>query len=140
MMLSLLTIAIQPANAVRFGPVPWQAGHSDEPSRTRGDFSCGRRGGRGYDAAMARIFLLLRLAAPAALLALPGCIKTAVDVVTLPVKVVTKGVGAALPSQKRRDRKRGKALRKYEECLGKEDRKARAQKRPVDQSRCGEAP
>jgi len=85
--------------------------------------------------------LPLRLAAPLALLLLPGCLaKTAVDVVTLPVKVVGKGVSAALPSQKKRDQKRGRALRKYEECLGKEERKAAKDRRPVDQARCGEAP
>lgn len=89
---------------------------------------------------MARM-LPLRLAAPCALLLLPGCLaKTAVDVVTLPVKVVGKGVGAALPSQKKRDRKRGKALRKYEECLGKEEREAARAHRPVNATRCGEAP
>jgi len=85
--------------------------------------------------------LPLRLAAPLALLLLPGCLaKTAVDVVTLPVKVVGKGVSAALPSQKKRDQKRGRALRKYEECLGKEERKAAKDRRPVDQARCGKAP
>ena len=90
---------------------------------------------------MARM-LSLRLAAPLALLLLlPGCLaKTAVDIVTLPVKVVGKGVGAALPSQKRRDQKRGKALRQYEECLGKEQRKAAKDRRPADETRCGEAP
>ena len=85
--------------------------------------------------------LLLRLVAPAALLALPGCLaKTAIDVVTLPVKVTTKAVGAALPSQKKRDQKRGTALRKYDECLGKEERKAAKDHRPVDEAPCGEAP
>jgi hypothetical protein len=96
----------------------------------------------GYDAGMARM-LHLRLAAPMALLLLllPGCLaKTAVDIVTLPVKVVGKGVSAALPSQKKRDQKRGRALRKYEECLGKEERKAAKDHRPVDQARCGDAP
>ena len=81
------------------------------------------------------------LAAAAALLLLPGCIaKTAVDVVTLPVKVAAKGVSAALPSQKKRDQKRGRALRKYEECRGKEERKAAKEGRPPDPIRCGEAP
>ncbi|MBV9930188.1 MAG: hypothetical protein JO013_04505 [Alphaproteobacteria bacterium] len=89
---------------------------------------------------MARM-LPLRLAAPLALLLLPGCLaKTAVDIVTLPVKVAAKGVNAALPSQKKRDRKRGKALRKYEECLGREERKAAKEGRPMDETRCGEAP
>jgi hypothetical protein len=82
-----------------------------------------------------------RLVAIAALVVLPGCLaKTAVDVVTLPVKVAGKAVGAALPSQKKRDQKRGRALRKYEECLGKEERKAAKEGRPVDQTRCGDAP
>jgi nitric oxide reductase activation protein len=85
--------------------------------------------------------LPLRLAAPVALLLLPGCLaKTAVDIVTLPVKVVGKGVSAALPSQKKRDQKRGKAIRKYEECLGKEQRKAAKDRRPADETRCGGAP
>ena len=83
----------------------------------------------------------LRLAALAAFLLLPGCLaKTAVDVVTLPVRVTAKAVGAALPSQKKRDQKRGKALRKYEECRGKEERKAAKDHRPVEIERCGEAP
>jgi hypothetical protein len=93
-----------------------------------------------YDTGMARM-LPLRLAALGALLLLPGCLaKTAVDIVTLPVKVVGKGVSAALPSQEKRDQKRGKALRKYEECLGKEHRKAAKDHRPVNEARCGEAP
>lgn len=83
----------------------------------------------------------LRLTALAALLLLPGCLaKTAVDVVTLPVRVTAKAVGAALPSQKKRDQKRGRALRKYEECRGKEERKAGKEQRPVQIERCGEAP
>lgn len=88
---------------------------------------------------MARIAYPLRLAAPLALLALPGCLaKTAVDVVTLPVKVAAKGVNAALPSQRKRDQKRGRAIRKYEECLGREERKAAEEGRPFDQARCQE--
>jgi hypothetical protein len=90
---------------------------------------------------MTVIRLPLRFAALAALLLLPGCLaKTAVDVVTLPVRVTAKAVGAALPSQKKRDQKRGKALRKYEECRGKEERKAAKDHRPVAVERCGEAP
>ena len=61
------------------------------------------------------------------LLALPlaGCFtvaKTAVDVVTLPVKVVAKGVDLATTSQSEADENRGRALRKAEEAAGKQQR------------------
>jgi hypothetical protein len=60
-------------------------------------------------------------------LALSGCVvasvaSTAVDVVTLPVKVVSKGVDAATTSQSEADQKRGRELRKAEEQAGKEAR------------------
>lgn len=56
-------------------------------------------------------------------LVLPGCIaRTAVDVVTAPVKVVSKGVDLATTSQSEADEKRGRALRKSEEELGKLER------------------
>ena len=50
---------------------------------------------------------------------LSGCIitdvaKTTVDVVSVPVKVVGKGIDAALPSQKRADEKRGRELREVD--------------------------
>ena len=56
------------------------------------------------------------------LLALTGCYtvaKTAVDVATLPVKVVGKGVDLATTSQAEADEKRGRAMRKAEEAYGK---------------------
>ena len=56
------------------------------------------------------------------ILALTGCFtvaKTAVDVVTLPVKVVGAGVDAVTTSQAEADRKRGRAMRKAEEAHGK---------------------
>jgi len=62
------------------------------------------------------------------LLALPllaGCTtiaSTAVEVVTLPVKVVSAGVDAATTSQSEADEKRGRELRKAEERAGKEAR------------------
>jgi hypothetical protein len=62
---------------------------------------------------------------PALALALPACTtiaSTAVDVVTLPVKVVSKGVDAATTSQSEADEKRGRELRKAEEKAGKESR------------------
>jgi hypothetical protein len=59
---------------------------------------------------------------------LSGCVetiaKTAVDVVTLPVKVVSAGVDAATTSQSERDQKRGRELSKEEERRGKEFRLA----------------
>ena len=68
----------------------------------------------------------LFLAAP---LLLGGCVvgavaSTAVDVVTLPVKVVSAGVDAVTTSQSEADEKRGRELRKAEEKAGKEAREA----------------
>lgn len=65
------------------------------------------------------------------LLALPllaGCTvaSTAVDVVTLPVKAVSKGVDLATTSQSEADEKRGRAIRKEEERLGRERRELEA--------------
>ena len=61
-------------------------------------------------------------------LVLSGCVvaqvaDTAVDVVTLPVKVVSAGVDAATTSQSESDQKRGRELRQAEEKAGKEARK-----------------
>jgi len=85
----------------------------------------------------------VRRLAPLALLLLPGCIvKTAADVVTAPVKVVSKGVDVATTSQSEADEKRGRALRQHEERLGKlERRRARATERcnRGDASACSEA-
>ena len=70
-----------------------------------------------------RIFLVLVLP-----IALAGCVtsiaKTAVDVVTLPVKVVSKSVDLATTSQSEADEKRGRELRKAEEKAGKQAREA----------------
>ena len=65
--------------------------------------------------------LLVLLAAPA----LSGCVvgtiaNTAVDVVTLPVKVASAGVDAATTSQAEADEKRGREMRKAEEERGKQ--------------------
>ena len=65
----------------------------------------------------------------AALPLLSGCVvetvaKTAVDVVSIPVKVVSAGVDAATTSQKETDEKRGRELRKEEEERGKQWRLA----------------
>jgi hypothetical protein len=66
---------------------------------------------------MKRLILLLPLL-------LGGCVvgtiaHTAVDVVTLPVKVASAGVDAAITSQAEADQKRGRALRKQEEARGR---------------------
>ena len=58
---------------------------------------------------------------------LSGCIvktaaETAVDVVSIPVKVASAGVNAALPNQKKADEKRGAELRKQDEQRGREAR------------------
>jgi hypothetical protein len=69
--------------------------------------------------------------------ALSGCIaKTALDVVTLPVRAASAGVDAVTTSQSEADEKRGRQIRKREECVGKADREARKQQREPDYSRC----
>ena len=62
-------------------------------------------------------------------LVLSGCVvgtvaKTAVDVVTLPVKVASAGVDAVTTSQKEADEKRGREIRRQEEERGKQLRLA----------------
>ena len=61
-------------------------------------------------------------------LALCGCVtsvaKTAFDVVTLPVKVVSAGVDAATTSQSEADAKRGREIRKVDEERGRQARLA----------------
>jgi hypothetical protein len=53
-------------------------------------------------------------------LGLGGCLaKTALDVATAPVKVVSKGVDLATTSQSEADEKRGREIRRREERLGK---------------------
>jgi hypothetical protein len=67
----------------------------------------------------------MRALLPVLLLPLAGCTtiaSTAVEVVTLPVKVVSAGVDAATTSQSEADEKRGRELRKAEERAGKEAR------------------
>jgi hypothetical protein len=65
--------------------------------------------------------ILLSLLLPA----LSGCAvtsvaSTAVDIVTLPVKVVSAGVDAATTSQAEADQKRGRELRRAEEERGRQ--------------------
>lgn len=79
-----------------------------------------------------RLFLLL----PPLAFLLSGCLaRTAVDLVTLPVKVVGAGVDAATTSQAEADRRRGREIREEEERLGRLAR--RCQRRP-DRTECDE--
>ncbi len=77
----------------------------------------------------------------AAAFLLSGCVvgtvaKTAVDVATIPVKVVSSGVDAATTSQSEADEKRGREIRKREERLGKLEREfEKLQKQCVDGDR-----
>ena len=57
------------------------------------------------------------IAAASAAFLLSGCIVA--DVVTAPVKIVSKGVDLATTSQSEADENRGRAMRKAEERLGK---------------------
>ena len=61
-------------------------------------------------------------------LALGGCVtsvaKTAFDVLTLPVKVVSAGVDAVTTSQSEADEKRGRELRKADEKRARDEREA----------------
>lgn len=70
-------------------------------------------------------------------LGLTGCIaRTAVDIVTLPVKAAGAAVDAVTTSQSEADEKRGRAIREREECLGRAERRAEKKKRAPDFSRC----
>lgn len=54
------------------------------------------------------------------LLLLPGCVASIVsDVVTAPVKIVSKTADVLTTSQSESDEKRGREMRKREETLGK---------------------
>ena len=78
---------------------------------------------------------------------LGGCVvgtlaSTAVDVVTLPVKVASAGVDAVTTSQKEADEKRGREMRKLDEERGKQVRMAqeRCRKdRPLATDACAAA-
>jgi len=79
---------------------------------------------------------------------LGGCVvgtvaKTAVDVVTLPVKVASAGVDAVTTSQSEADEKRGRELRKQDEERGRQaramqDRCARGRALPTDICQAGQ--
>ena len=72
-------------------------------------------------------------------LILTGCIaRTAVDIVTLPVKVVSAGVDAATTSQSEADERRGRELREEEERAGREARRREREARR-ERERAGQA-
>ena len=60
------------------------------------------------------------LIAPLAVLMLSGCLaKTAVDVVTAPVRIASRAVDLATTSQSEADEKRGREIRRREERLAR---------------------
>jgi uncharacterized lipoprotein YajG len=76
----------------------------------------------------------MRILLLAFLLLLSGCLaRTAIDIVTLPVKVVSAGVDAATTSQSEADQRRGRELREAEE---REGRLARRCGRDPDREEC----
>lgn len=75
------------------------------------------------------------LFAPLALL-LSGCLaRTAIDLVSLPVKAASAGVDAAITSQAEADQRRGREIREEEERLG---RLARRCARDPERLECAE--
>lgn len=89
--------------------------------------------GQRQEAAWHLVMACLRnLLLPGAALALSGCLaRTAVDIVTAPVKVASKAVDMATTSQSEADEKRGRELRKREERYGKLQREVEK-----DDARC----
>jgi hypothetical protein len=79
----------------------------------------------------------------AALLLLQGCVASVVgEVITAPVKIVSKTADVLTTSQSESDEKRGRELRKREEALGKLARqrdKAREKCEDGDQDACAKA-
>lgn len=79
----------------------------------------------------------------AALLLLQGCVASVIgDVVTAPVKIVSKTADVMTTSQSESDEKRGRELRKREETLGKMARqrdKAREKCDDGDEDACAKA-
>ena len=71
--------------------------------------------------------LILLLASP---LLLGGCLaRTAVDIVTLPVRAASAGVDALTTSQAEADQRRGRELREAEEREGREARRREREER-----------
>jgi hypothetical protein len=72
----------------------------------------------------------MRILLPVLALLVSGCLaRTAVDIVTLPVKAVGAGVDAVTTSQAEADQRRGRELREEEERLGREARRREREER-----------
>lgn len=72
----------------------------------------------------------MRILLAALALLLSGCLaRTAVDIVTLPVKAVGAGVDAVTTSQAEADQRRGRELREAEEREGREARRREREER-----------
>ena len=70
------------------------------------------------------------LVAPLAMLMLPGCIaRTAVDVVTLPVRATSQAVDWATTSQEESDRNYGRKMRKQEAREARERKREEKERR-----------
>lgn len=81
----------------------------------------------------------LLLVAPLGLL-LSGCLaRTAVDIVTLPVRVVGAGVDAVTTSQSEADERRGRQVRQEEERLGRAARRRDRDRRRTEREAQEEA-
>ncbi len=82
-----------------------------------------------------RLVVLLAMA-----LATGGCVRTIADVVTAPVKIVSKTADVLTTSQSEADEKRGREIRNREERLGKLERRRSklAQQCRNEESACGE--
>jgi len=69
----------------------------------------------------------------AACAALSGCIaRAAADIVTAPIRITSKAVDMATTSQSEADEKRGRAMRKQEERMGKLQRSYDNNRRDCD--------
>lgn len=65
--------------------------------------------------------------------ALAGCVSTVGKIITAPVKITSSAIDMATTSQSEADEKRGRAIREYEEDLGKLDRRYQKHLKECDQ-------
>ena len=89
-------------------------------SRVHRPFTRKGLGGRAKEIFPVRPLVLFFL--PVSAILVSGCISTVADVVTAPVKIVSKGVDLATTSQSEADEKRGREIRRREEQLAKLER------------------
>jgi len=83
----------------------------------------------------------MRLLLPVLALPLSGCLaRTAVDLVTLPVKAVGAGVDAVTTSQAEADQRRGRELREAEEREGRQARRREREARRAREQTTEEEP